>query len=90
MGDEREAARRTAGESRFRRDRHADELEAEERSHAHRDRARVRSARRASIVMLYAVVAVLVGLLAEWLENPPTVVTMIIVATCFGTLLATT
>ena len=32
--------------------------------------------------------AVLVGLLAEWLENPPTVVTVIIVATVFGTLVS--
>jgi hypothetical protein len=39
-------------------------------------------------VVLYAVLAVLVGLLAEWLENPPTVVTMIIVATFFGALVA--
>ena len=89
VGDEREAARRNAGQSRFRPDRqarHAHELEAQERSHA--DRARVRWARRASVVVLYAVLAVLVGLLAEWLENPPTVVTMIIVATFFGALVA--
>jgi hypothetical protein len=91
VGDEREASCRKVGESRFRPDRqapHAHELEAQERSHAHGDRARVRSARRASVVVLYAVLAVLVGLLAEWLENPPTVVTVIIVATVFGALVA--
>jgi hypothetical protein len=90
IGDERDAARRNAAESRFFPDRHAHDPGAQERSHAHVDRARVRSARSASIVMLYAVLAVLVGLLAEWLEHPPTVVTVIIVATFFGALVAAT
>ena len=91
VGDEREASRRNAGESRFRPDRqapHAHELEAQERSHGHVEGARVRSARRASVLVLYAVLAVLVGLVAQWLENPPTVVTVIIVATVFGALVA--
>jgi hypothetical protein len=38
--------------------------------------------------MLYAVLAVLVGLLADFLEDPPAVVTAIIVATTFGALIA--
>jgi hypothetical protein len=38
--------------------------------------------------MLYAVLAALLGLLGEFLEGPPAVVTAIIVATCFGALMA--
>jgi hypothetical protein len=37
--------------------------------------------------MLYAVLAALVGLLADLLEDPPAVVTAIIVATTFGALI---
>jgi len=37
--------------------------------------------------MLYAVLAGLVGLLADSLADPPTVVTAIIVATAFGALI---
>ena len=91
VGDEYEAARRTAGKGRFRPDRqapHAHELEAQERSHAHGDHARARWARGACVVALYALLAILVGLLAQWLENPPTIVTVIIVATFFGALVA--
>ena len=38
--------------------------------------------------MLYAVVAALLGLLADFLEDPPALVTAIIIATAFGALIA--
>ena len=48
---------------------------------------RGRGVRAAAEVLLYAGLAVLVGLLAEWIKDPPTVVTVIIVVTFFGALL---
>ena len=43
---------------------------------------------RGALTVLYAVLAVLLGLLVDLLEDPPTVVTAIIVATFFGALIA--
>ena len=42
----------------------------------------------AALTVLYALLAALLGVLVDVLESPPAVVTAIVVATCFGALIA--
>lgn len=101
-GDHREAVRRHATPHRFQPDplvtqahrfgrqppqvRARPATFAEGPSNPHDARAFVRGAQAAITVMFYAGLAALVGALAEWVEDPPTAVTVIIVATFFGAL----
>jgi hypothetical protein len=109
VGDEREALRRHAVQSRVQarrlvtkarklaersRELSADDAElaarqgelASRSSEVREERALVRAARVAAKTTIYAGLAALLGLLAEWMQDPPLAVTLIIVATLFGVL----